>query len=430
MINVAAGYRIGRAQGRSLRVAPAGARPPGAAPSAPAGARARSSRGRRIDAAPARIAALGHFRILAAEGVEAVAVCYLHSYRSPEHERATAEALARALPAAYVSLSSDVFPQIQGVRAGLHHRGQRVRGTRTRALSPASRRAPDGAGYAGPLLIMQSHGGLATVADAVRLAAGGVLSGPAGGVAAARHASRILEHGNLIAFDMGERAPICRSSSRARRRSPPIDGVPLGAGAAKFFDSFFPDRSRMRGSTLRPAGAPAGVMRIDAGRAEHDSARPFSMQCLPRSENRAMTDDTRYQPVRPRLAVAGDAGDPGRIQSGDGAGDGSESPGGRGGAGRCGGGLARPRPRLLRGRRIRTRSRWCPPRDLRVERLAKRSDLVDPECLRTTRAPPAGRLSCAARVRPRSRTLHHRSGRPAPLRRARECRRPSAPTPR
>ena len=146
MINVAAGYRTGRAQGRSLRVAPAGARPPGAAPSAPAGARARSSRGRCIDAAPARIAALGHFRTLAAEGVEAVAVCYLHSYRSPEHERATAEALARALPAAYVSLSSDVFPQIQGVRAALHHRGQRVRGTRARALSPASRRAPDRGG--------------------------------------------------------------------------------------------------------------------------------------------------------------------------------------------------------------------------------------------------------------------------------------------
>ena len=59
------------------------------------------------------------------------------------------------------------------------------------------------AGYAGPVLIMQSHGGLATVADAVRLAAGGVLSGPAGGVAGARHASRILGHGNLIAFDMG-----------------------------------------------------------------------------------------------------------------------------------------------------------------------------------------------------------------------------------
>ena len=51
-------------------------------------------------------------RTLAAEQVEAVAVCYLHSYRSPEHERRTAEALARELPAVYVSVSSDVFPQI------------------------------------------------------------------------------------------------------------------------------------------------------------------------------------------------------------------------------------------------------------------------------------------------------------------------------
>ena len=51
-------------------------------------------------------------RTLAAERVEAVAVCYLHSYRSPEHERRTAEALARELPAVYVSVSSDVFPQI------------------------------------------------------------------------------------------------------------------------------------------------------------------------------------------------------------------------------------------------------------------------------------------------------------------------------
>src|SRR5580704_3358128 len=45
--------------------------------------------------------------------VEAVAVCYLHAYRDPRHERETAAALAQALPAAYVSLSADVFPQIK-----------------------------------------------------------------------------------------------------------------------------------------------------------------------------------------------------------------------------------------------------------------------------------------------------------------------------
>ncbi|MEM7255642.1 MAG: hydantoinase/oxoprolinase family protein [Pseudomonadota bacterium] len=50
---------------------------------------------------------------LRAQAVDAVAVCYLHSYRDPSHERATRDALARALPDAYISLSSDVLPQIK-----------------------------------------------------------------------------------------------------------------------------------------------------------------------------------------------------------------------------------------------------------------------------------------------------------------------------
>src|ERR1700738_931621 len=45
--------------------------------------------------------------------VEAVAVCYLHAWRDPSHERATRDAVRRALPGAYVSLSSDVLPQIK-----------------------------------------------------------------------------------------------------------------------------------------------------------------------------------------------------------------------------------------------------------------------------------------------------------------------------
>ena len=45
--------------------------------------------------------------------VEAVAVCYLHAYRDPQHELATKAAIERALPGIYVSLSSEVFPQIK-----------------------------------------------------------------------------------------------------------------------------------------------------------------------------------------------------------------------------------------------------------------------------------------------------------------------------
>src|SRR6266566_222153 len=51
--------------------------------------------------------------VLQREGVEAVAVCYLHAYRDPSHERATRAAIERALPGIYVSLSSDVLPQIK-----------------------------------------------------------------------------------------------------------------------------------------------------------------------------------------------------------------------------------------------------------------------------------------------------------------------------
>src|SRR6202040_1518806 len=58
-------------------------------------------------------------------------------------------------------------------------------------------------GYCGPTLIIQSHGGVAPIAEAGRLAAGGVLSGPAGGVAGSVHAARLSGQKNLIPFDMG-----------------------------------------------------------------------------------------------------------------------------------------------------------------------------------------------------------------------------------
>src|SRR5438477_141276 len=51
--------------------------------------------------------------VLQRERVESVAVCYLHAWCDPGHERRTGEALARALPDAYVSLSSAVLPQIK-----------------------------------------------------------------------------------------------------------------------------------------------------------------------------------------------------------------------------------------------------------------------------------------------------------------------------
>jgi N-methylhydantoinase A len=175
--------------------------------------------------------------------VDAVAVCYLHAYRDARHERETAKALAKALPDAYVALSSEVLPQIKEYeRVSTTVVNAYVGPALARYLSRLEARLAE-AGYAGAVLIMQSHGGVAPVADAVRLAAAAVLSGPAGGVAGSRYAARLLGEGNLIPFDMGgtstdisliEHGAAHLSADKTvagqRVALPSIDIVSLGAG--------------------------------------------------------------------------------------------------------------------------------------------------------------------------------------------------------
>jgi N-methylhydantoinase A len=177
------------------------------------------------------------------DGVSAVAVCYLHAYRDPRHERLTRAALARALPRTYVSLSSEVLPQIKEY--------ERVCTTVVNAyvgpilsayLARLGRRLAD-AGYRAAVLVMQSHGGVAPIAEAARLAAGAVLSGPAGGVAASRYCASLLGVGDLIPFDMGGTSTdislvtdgqaalaVARSVGEYRVALPSLDIVSLGAG--------------------------------------------------------------------------------------------------------------------------------------------------------------------------------------------------------
>jgi N-methylhydantoinase A len=137
------------------------------------------------------------------EEVEAVAVCYLHAYRDQGHERATKGALQKALAGIYVSLSSDVLPQIKEYeRVSTTVVNAYVGPALSRYLARLEQRLA-GAGYGGPTLIIQSHGGVAPIIESGHLAAGAVLSGPAGGVAGSVYAARLVEEGNLIPFDMG-----------------------------------------------------------------------------------------------------------------------------------------------------------------------------------------------------------------------------------
>jgi N-methylhydantoinase A len=136
-------------------------------------------------------------------GVTSVAICFLHSYRNPAHEIAAAERIARELPAISVSRSSDVLPQIKEY--------ERVSTTVVNAyVGPIVRRylmrleeRLREAGFAGSLFIILSHGGMAPVEEAARLAAATVLSGPAGGMAGCRRCGEMLGIPDLVAFDMG-----------------------------------------------------------------------------------------------------------------------------------------------------------------------------------------------------------------------------------
>ena len=142
-------------------------------------------------------------RKLMQAGVDAVAVCYLHAYRDPSHELATRQYVETRMPEAYSALSSEVLPQIKEYeRVCTTVVNAYVGPTLSRYLNHLAERLQI-AGYRGDVLIMQSHGGVAPLADAARLAAGAILSGPAGGIAGCRYCARLLGEGNLISFDMG-----------------------------------------------------------------------------------------------------------------------------------------------------------------------------------------------------------------------------------
>ena len=140
---------------------------------------------------------------IGAAGATSVAICFLHAYRNPAHEIAAAARIAAALPGIDISRSSDVLPQIKEYeRFSTTVVNAYVAPAVRLYLAGLERRLKD-AGFAGSLFIILSHGGMAPVEEAARLAAGTTLSGPAGGVAGALRCAQLLGRPDLVPFDMG-----------------------------------------------------------------------------------------------------------------------------------------------------------------------------------------------------------------------------------
>ena len=140
---------------------------------------------------------------LMAERVEAIAICFLHSYRYPDHERLVGAFLAARLPGVAVSLSSDIMrEQGEYERTATTVVNAYVRPLMAGYLSRI-RTGLEASGISAPLMIMQSSGGVMTDADAGLRPVLALESGPAAGAIATAGIARLMGYEDAIAFDMG-----------------------------------------------------------------------------------------------------------------------------------------------------------------------------------------------------------------------------------
>ena len=227
--------------------------------------------------APDLQAVRGLLENLLDEGVEAVAVCFLHSYRNPTHEGAVADAIRRDFPQLSVSVSSEVVPEIREFErtsttvcnAYVQPLVDRYLGRLEEELGVR--------GFDGRFLLMQSSGGLAAPSTVRRFPIRLLESGPAGGASVAAFLGKALGVQELVSFDMGgTTAKIClvrggepdlaaeMEAARVHRfkkgsgitvKAPVVDLIEIGAGGGSIAGS---DRLGLLRVGPRSAGADPG----------------------------------------------------------------------------------------------------------------------------------------------------------------------------
>ena len=147
---------------------------------------------------------------LAAEGIESVAIGFLHSFTNPAHERRAGELVAERLPTVPVTLSSDVSPEMREYErfstACANAYVQPLISRYLVNLETLLRRE----GFVCPLFLMLSGGGLTAVETAIRFPVRLVESGPAGGAIFAAEIARQCGLDKVLSYDMGgTTAKIC-----------------------------------------------------------------------------------------------------------------------------------------------------------------------------------------------------------------------------
>jgi N-methylhydantoinase A len=142
-------------------------------------------------------------RHLAAAKPDAVAVCLLHSYANPAHERKVAQMLQRAMPGLYVALSSEVWPEFQEYERASTTLISAYVGPMLADYLGKLEQELRKTGIGCSLQIMQSSGAVMPASMAARKAVYSVESGPAAGVIATAQSGLAIGRPNMISFDMG-----------------------------------------------------------------------------------------------------------------------------------------------------------------------------------------------------------------------------------
>jgi N-methylhydantoinase A len=140
---------------------------------------------------------------LVADGIEAVAICFLHSYQNGAHEERAREILSRRIPADVIAISSEVCPEIREYeRASTTVANAYVLPVMERYLQRLEQ-GLKGMGAACPLLLIMSSGGITTVKTARRFPVRLIESGPAGGAIMATAVAAQNGIDKALSFDMG-----------------------------------------------------------------------------------------------------------------------------------------------------------------------------------------------------------------------------------
>ncbi len=186
------------------------------------------------------------------EGVQSIAVCFLHSFSNPSHEQKVGHFLSEHYPQLYYSLSSEIMPEIREYeRTSATSMNSYVQPITDEYLSKLESQLKS-LGFEGVINIMISSGRLTSIEGARRAPIHLLESGPAGGTMAGIFFGKLIQKPNLLAFDMGgttAKASLIRDNqpeitnqfeaARVRRfkkgsglpvRIPVIDMIEIGAG--------------------------------------------------------------------------------------------------------------------------------------------------------------------------------------------------------